>query len=140
MVSRGFFSELPRRNVFKVAVAYLVLSWLLIQVTDVVFPALHLPEWGVTFFVVLLAIGFVPALIFSWVYELTPEGLKKESEVDPNHSITANTGRRLNLITIGLLVLAICLVVADHLLLDRPNEIAATTETSGDTCPWRIPT
>ena len=101
MPEHGFLSELVRRNVFRVAIAYLVCGWLLLQVADVLFPALKLPDWSITLLVALLVIGLVPALIFSWVYELTPEGLKQQSEVDPAHSITPETGRRLNLITIG---------------------------------------
>ena len=121
MPSRGFFSELRRRNVFRVAIAYLVLSWLLIQVADVMFPALNLPEWSITFVIALLIIGFIPALIFSWVYELTPKGLKRESDVDRSQSITPETGRRLNLITIGLLVIGICVVFIDHFVLNQTN-------------------
>jgi TolB-like protein len=135
MPSKGFFSELRRRNVFRVAIAYLVLSWLLIQVADVMFPALNLPEWSITFVIALLMIGFIPALIFSWAYELTPEGLKRESDVDPKQSITPETGRRLNLITIGLLVVLICVVFIDHFLLDRSNQRAApvVVDTSPET-------
>jgi TolB-like protein len=125
MPSSGLLTELSRRNVFKVAIAYLVLGWLLIQVADVLFPALNLPGWSITLVVGLLIIGFIPALIFSWVYELTPEGLKRESEVDRTHSITAETGRRLNLITIGLLVIGICVVFLDHFLLDKTNQETA---------------
>jgi TolB-like protein len=125
MPSSGLFSELRRRNVFKVAIAYLVLSWLLIQVTDALFPALNLPDWSVTFVVGLLIIGFIPALIFSWVYELTPEGLKREPGVDPSQSITTETGRRLNLITIGLLVGVLCVVLVGRLLLDPSGESIA---------------
>ena len=83
-----FFEELKRRNVFRVAVAYLILSWVIIQVADIVFSAYQMPEWTVTLVVTLLALGFIPALIFSWVYELTPEGLKKDKDVVHDESIT----------------------------------------------------
>lgn len=125
MTSGGFFFELRRRNVFKVAIAYTILSWVLIQVADVLFPALNLPDWSIPLVVALLIIGFIPALLFSWVYELTPEGLKRESEVDPTQSATAETGRRLNLITIGLLSGVLCVVLVDHFLLDREDRVLA---------------
>jgi TolB-like protein/Tfp pilus assembly protein PilF len=141
MTSRSLWSEVKRRNVFKVAVAYLVLSWLLIQVSDVVFPALHLPDWSVTFVLALLAIGFLPALIFSWVYELTPEGLKRESEIEPSESITSETGRRLNLITIGLVILGISFVATNHYVFEREVEPASSIgvdEVSGQVIAWEV--
>ena len=78
----GFFQELKRRNVVKVGVAYLVAAWLLLQITDVLVPVLALPAWTARFIFLLLLVGFVPALIFAWAYELTPSGLKRESDVD----------------------------------------------------------
>ncbi len=87
MSANGFFSELKRRNVLKVAIAYLILSWLLVQVADVVFPALNLPDWSVTLVVALLLLGFLPILIFAWVYELTPEGLERTEDVGHGESI-----------------------------------------------------
>ena len=100
----SIFAELKRRNVFRVGVAYLVGGWFVLQIADVVFPALALPAWSVTLVTVLLAIGFLAALVVSWVYELTPEGLKRESEVDRAHSVTRETGRRLDLVTIAMVV------------------------------------
>jgi TolB-like protein len=126
MPEGSFLSELRRRNVSRVAVAYLVLSWLLVQAADVLFPALNLPDWSVTFVVALLTIGFLPALIFAWVYELTPDGLKLESEIEPAQSITAQTGRRLNFITIALVVVGIGVVLVDNLLFDQPEEEIST--------------
>ena len=76
----GFLGELKRRNVVKVATVYLLASWVLIQIAETTFPALHLPEWTVTFVVLLLAIFFPIALIFAWAFELTPEGLKRTGE------------------------------------------------------------
>ena len=116
MLSNGLFSELSRRNVFKVAIAYTVLSWLLIQVADVVFPALNLPEWSITMLLALLALGFVPVLVFAWVYELTPEGLKREEEVYAGQSITAETGRKINALIVVLLVVGIGAVILDRLV------------------------
>lgn len=88
----SFFKELKRRNVFKVAAAYIIVSWLLLQISDTLVPALHLPDWfhsGVAF---VLILGFPLAMIFAWAYEITPEGLKKEKEVDKSQSVTQTTG------------------------------------------------
>ena len=74
----SLFNELKRRNVFRVAAAYLVIGWLLLQVADTVVPALHLPGWIISALTLLLLLGFIPTVLFSWAYELTPEGLKKE--------------------------------------------------------------
>ncbi len=98
--------------------AYLVFGWLVLQIADVLFPALHLPEWTITLISVLLAMGFIPALIVSWVYELTPDGLKRESEVDRSQSLTRETSRRLDLITIGMLVLVLAVILVDRTLLE----------------------
>ena len=104
---RGFLSELKRRNVFRVAAAYAVVGWLLIEVSDTVFPRLGLPEWTVTFVIALLAIGFPVALFLAWAYELTPEGVKKTGEVRPAESITPITGRKLDFVIIGVLAVAL---------------------------------
>src|SRR5215510_8713294 len=103
----NLFGELKRRNVFRVAAAYLVLAWLLIQVGATLLPMFGAPEWVLRVLVMMLAAGFVAALLFSWIYELTPEGLKREHEVDRNASITHHTGRKLDIAVIAMLVLAI---------------------------------
>ena len=90
----SFVSELKRRNIFRVAVLYGVVAWVLIQVVDVVMPRLGIPEWGVTLVIVLLVIGFPVAMIFAWAFELTPEGIKRTGEVDPEASITPHTGQK----------------------------------------------
>jgi TolB-like protein/Tfp pilus assembly protein PilF len=107
----SLFSELKRRNVFKVAVAYVVVAWLLLQISDTLVPALRLPEWfhsGVAF---LLIMGFPVAIIFAWAYELTPEGLKREKEVDRSRSITRETGQKLNFGIIAALTIGIMLLL-----------------------------
>ena len=109
----SFFTELRRRNVLRVGIAYAVVAWLLLQVSDTLVPALHLPEWfhsGVAF---LLILGFPIALIFAWAFELTSEGLKKEKEVDRSQSITHVTGRKLDFIIIGVMAVAIAYFVFD---------------------------
>src|SRR3954447_707604 len=106
MSERNFFAELKRRNVYKVAVAYAVAAWLLIQVATQVFPFFEIPNWAVRLVVVLLALGFPVALILAWAFEITPEGIKRESEIGPNESITRHTGHKIIAITIALAVVA----------------------------------
>src|SRR4051794_549256 len=106
-----FLAELKRRNVYKVAVAYAVVAWLLIQAASILFPAFDAPPWVMKVFIVLIALGFLPALVFSWAFEITPEGIKRESEVAPNESITGRTGRKLIGIIVTLAVIAVGLFV-----------------------------
>ena len=103
----SFFAELRRRNVFKVGIAYVVASWLLLQLTEVLTELLELTTDVGKIVIVLLIVGFVPALIFAWAFELTPEGLKKEKDVDRSQSITHKTGRKLDFFIIGVLALAL---------------------------------
>ncbi|MGI9263293.1 MAG: hypothetical protein ACR2QU_00095 [Gammaproteobacteria bacterium] len=107
----GIYQELRRRNVFRVAMVYLIASWILIQIAETTFPALNLPDWTVTFVVVLLAMGFPIAVIFAWAFELTPEGLKKTAHVNPTESVTQSTGQRINYMIIGSLVFAVLVLV-----------------------------
>lgn len=127
----SLFSELKRRNVFRVAIAYLAVAWLLTEVASTLFPVFDIPDWGVRFVVAVLALGFIPALVFSWIYELTPEGLKRERDVVRETSITHVTGKRLDLFTIALIVVAVLFIVADRLWLapwleGRPTPPALT--------------
>ena len=117
----SLFNELKRRNVFRVGIAYLVATWLLIQVTDIVFPRIGLPDSAVTLVIALLFIGFIPSLIFAWAFELTPEGLKKEKDVDRSQSITHKTGRKLDFFIIGILALAVVYLLTDKLWLQEPG-------------------
>jgi len=103
----SFFEELKRRNVVRVGIAYAVFAWVLLQVLDVVGEILELPAWGGKMILVALVIGFFLALIFAWVYEMTPEGLKKEKEVDRSQSITPATGRKLNAAIIVMMAVAL---------------------------------
>ena len=111
----SLYHELKRRNVFRVAIAYLALAWLLTEVSGTLFPAFGIPDWGVRFVVIVFALGFVPALIISWVYELTPEGIKREKEVVRDASITHLTAKRLDVFTIGLIVVALAFILTDRL-------------------------
>ncbi len=107
----SFFAELKRRNVYKVAVAYAVVSWLLIQVATQVFPFFEIPNWAVRLVVLLLILGFPVALILSWAFEITPEGIKRESEVAHEQSTARHTGRRIVGLTIVVAVIAAGLLV-----------------------------
>lgn len=116
------FDELKRRNVFRVAVAYLVSGWLVLQVVDVVIGNIGAPRWVFSVFLLAGVVFFLPVLFFSWAYELTPEGLKRESEVDRSQSVTSHTGRKLDLITIVMLI-----AVVGFVILERVMFPAATT-------------
>jgi len=127
----SLFNELKRRNVFKVAAAYIIVAWLSLQVSDTLVPALHLPEWfhsGVAF---ILILGFPVAIIFAWAFELTPEGLRRERKVDRAQSITHKTGRKLDFLIIGALVVALGYIAYDKFVLDPSRDaelVQATTE------------
>ena len=103
----SFFEELKRRNVVRVGIAYIVASWLILQLTEVLVELLDLPDVAGRFVILLLIIGFVPALIFAWAFEMTPEGIKKEKDVDRSKSITRKTGRKLDFTVIGIMALAL---------------------------------
>jgi TolB-like protein/Flp pilus assembly protein TadD len=120
----SFFAELKRRNVIRVAIGYLAVSWLLLQAGSLVFGLLDLPNSVPRGLFALLIIGFLPALVFSWVYELTPEGLKRTSEVDRGDSITHLTGRKLDYLVIGVLAAAVALLLVDKFALAPRREAA----------------
>ena len=107
----NFFAELKRRNVYKVAVAYAVVAWLLIQAASIFFPAFDAPPWVMKIFIIVIIFGFPVALIFSWAFEITPEGIKLESEIEPNKSIKRRTGRKIVAMTIALAIVAAGLFV-----------------------------
>ncbi len=115
-------SELRRRNVFRMAVLYAVAAWLIMQVAGVLIDLAKLPDWIGTTILWLLAVGFPIALIFSWFYEITPEGLRLEKDVDPAESITHVTGRRLDFIVISLLCAAVILFAYDKWWIGPPPE------------------
>ena len=110
----SLFAELKRRNVFRVGAAYVVVSWLLLQVVDVVSPILELPDWIAKLVLLIIAIGFIPTLVFAWAFEMTPEGVKREKDVDRAQSVTRQTGQKLNRVIIGVLVLVILMMVAER--------------------------
>jgi TolB-like protein len=128
----NLLSELKRRNVFRVAIAYLITAWLLIQLADILIPMLALPEWVARLVLLLLVILFVPTLIAAWALELTPEGLKLEKDVDRSGSITPTTGKKLNTITIGLLALAVVVLLVDKFYLGADSLPAADSVALAD--------
>src|SRR3981081_1854482 len=120
----NLFAELKRRNVIRFAGLYLVGAWLLVQVSSTVLPMFGAPDWLPRSVVILLALGFVPALIFSWVFELTPQGLKRDEDVRPEESIAPQTARRMNRMIMAVLVLALGYFAFDKFVLNPKREAA----------------
>ena len=116
---RSFFSELRRRNVFRVALTYAVVAWLLIEIASVLLPLVDAPESIITAFVVLLALGFAVALFISWEFEMTPEGLKRTQDLSPDEVIPYWSRRKFAKFIIGVAGTAFCLS-AYHLLFPAP--------------------
>ena len=116
----SLFNELKRRNVIRVGAAYLVAAWVLLQIGDVLIGILELPASIGKVLVLILALGFPLTLIFAWAFELTPEGLKAEADIDRSESVTSVTAKKLDVITIGLVVVALSVFLADRFLLSQP--------------------
>ena len=124
----SLFNELKRRNVFRVGVAYIVVAWLVAQVLQLVFESFGTPDWVMKTILVLLATGLPLALFFAWAFEMTPEGIKREHEIDRSQSITSQTGKKLNLTIITVMALALAYFAFDKFVVSE-REIAITTET-----------
>lgn len=118
----SFFAELKRRNVVRVGLAYIVISWLLAQVAEFAFENFGAPEWVLKTFVVLLLLGLPLVLFFAWAFELTPEGVKREKDVDRSQSITPQTGQKLNRLTFVVMALAIAYFAFDKFVLSNVQE------------------
>lgn len=112
----SFFQELKRRNVFRVGVAYLLAAWVLLQAADFVLQVIAAPGWILQVFVLAAAIGLPVVLVFSWVFEMTPEGIKRESQIDRSKSITPNTGHKLDRVIIVFLAVAVVILLADRFI------------------------
>ncbi len=125
----NFFSELKRRNVYKVAVAYAVVAWLTIQAASIFLPAFNAPQWAMQIVILVVVVGFPIALVFSWAFEITPEGIVRESTVQADESITHHTGRKLVALTIVLAVVAVGLFVF-QLIRARSTPPSAATITN----------
>lgn len=115
-------AELKRRNVWRVAITYLAAAWLLIEVADTIFPRLGLDDTMVTNVIVVLAIGFIPALILSWFFELTPEGFKRDSDVDPATPVAPRTSKTADRLIILMLIMAVGLLAVDKFVLDPARD------------------
>jgi len=126
----SFFEELKRRNVVRVGIAYIIASWLLLQLTEVLIELLDLPDVACRFVILLLLVGFVPALIFAWAFEMTPEGIKREKDVDRSQSITKRTGHKMDRSIIAVLVLALVYFVYDKFQAEEPAAANLAVETS----------
>jgi len=128
----SFISELKRRNVFKVGIAYVITAWLILQVADIVLDNISAPEWLMKAVMLLLAIGLPMALLFAWAFELTPEGLKREKDVDRTQSITHVTGRKLDRTIIVILALALGYFAWDKYHTGSENHFPATANETSD--------
>jgi TolB-like protein/Flp pilus assembly protein TadD len=133
---RNFFAELKRRNVYKVAIAYAVVAWLLIQVATQVFPFFEIPNWAVRLVVLLLVIGFPVALILAWAFELTPEGIKRAEDVDLSKSVTRKTGRKLDFFIIAVLLLVIGILLFQRLHPNVSPAVSSSLEKSIAVLPF----
>jgi TolB-like protein/Tfp pilus assembly protein PilF len=136
-MQRGLFFELRRRNVFRAGAFYVAATWALAQGIAQLGPAAGLPEWATRWFLVAAVVGFPFWLAFAWFYEFTPEGLKRESEVEPLDSITRHTGRKLDFAIIGVLAVAVVLLLTDRFVLHHGvNEEVAPEEHSIAVLPF----
>jgi len=125
----NFFDELKRRNVIRVGIAYVVVAWLIMQFADVVLNNIEAPGWVFQVIMLVLAIGFPVVIIFAWAFEMTPEGIKKERDVDRSQSIAAMTGRKLDRMIIGIMAVVIAFLVLDRFVLrDESGETPAAIE------------
>lgn len=124
----SFFNELKRRNVVRAGIAYAVVAWIIAQVAEFLFESFKAPPWVLQVLVVLLVLGLPLVLLFSWVYELTPEGVKREKDVDRSESITHVTGRRLNIVIALTLSLAVALLLAERYV-PRPGDAVSNPAT-----------
>jgi TolB-like protein/tetratricopeptide (TPR) repeat protein len=127
----SLFQELKRRNVFKVVTGYVILGWLVLQIGDVLVPTLNLPEWTMAFLLIVGVLGFPFVVFFAWAFEITPEGLKRDHEVNPNESITDDTGRKIDFVIIGLMAVALSYFIYESRFetdSDKPTQLANSTE------------
>ena len=125
----SLFEELKRRNVFRVAIAYIAVAWLIIQVADIALENFGAPDWVMKTLIFVLAIGFPVAVLFAWAYEMTPEGIKREKDVDRSRSITQQTGQKLNRMIIGVLLAAVAFLLIDKFM---PSDVAPAPAATND--------
>src|SRR5881409_2446854 len=133
---RNFFAELKRRNVYKVAIAYAVVAWLLMQVASQIFPFFEIPNWAVRLVVLLLIIGFPVAMILAWAFELTPEGIKRSEDVHLGKSVRRKTGRKLDFFIIAVLLLVIGILLFQRLHPNVSPAVSSSPEKSIAVLPF----
>ena len=121
----SFFNELKRRNVFKVGISYIVMVWLVMQVADIILNNVVAPGWVFHVLLLFLAVGFPFAIFFAWAFELTPDGLKREHEIDRSQSITPHTGKKLNNLIVAVMALALAYFVYDKFVVSAGRETVA---------------
>ncbi len=126
-VIMSFIDQLKRRNVFRVGIAYLIVAWLIAQVTELALDSFAAPDWVMKTVLFLLVIGFPLALFLAWAFELTPDGVKFEKDVDRSESNTRLSGRKFDFAIIGLLLLAVAYLVVDNYVLDDATDRLAET-------------
>ncbi|HET9484611.1 MAG TPA: hypothetical protein VFO79_11695 [Xanthomonadales bacterium] len=127
----AFLAELKRRNVIRMAGLYLIGAWLIVQVSETLLPIFGTPDWVLKTLVLLLALGFVPALVFAWVFELTPEGLKRDRDVPVEQSVAPRTGRRMDRVIIALLLVALGFFAFERFALAPRHDDAPTVSSKG---------
>ena len=118
----SFFEELKRRNVFRVGLAYGIASWFVLQVADLVLNNIGAPTWVIQALMLLVGMGFVAALIIAWAYEMTPEGIKREADVNRDDSVTQLTAKKLDSITLAAVMILISFMLLDRFVLERPEK------------------
>jgi TolB-like protein/Tfp pilus assembly protein PilF len=125
----NFFDELKRRNVFRVGIAYGIAAWFVLQVADLVLENIEAPHWVIQTLMLFVGLGFVAALIIAWAYELTPEGIKREADVVRDESITHQTARKLNSITLIAVFVLLGFMVLDRFVFERRSVPVSSPET-----------
>ncbi len=135
MTTMSFFAELKNRNVLRVAAAYIVVAWLVIQVVETIFPVYGLSDAAIRLVIMLLAIGLIPVVVFAWAFELTPEGFKKEKDIDRSQPTKARTAKTLDRVIMVVLALALAYFAFDKFVLSESREasIAETARQEGRT-------
>lgn len=113
----SLIAELKRRNVMRVAIAYGIVGWLLAQIADLLFGTFGAPDWVLQAFVVVLFLGFPVALLLAWAFELTPDGIKRESSATAGEPVTRQPGRKLDVFIIGVLAIAVVFLLVDRFFL-----------------------
>jgi TolB-like protein/Tfp pilus assembly protein PilF len=133
---KSFVGELKRRNVYKVAIAYAVIAWLLMQIASQIFPLFEIPNWAVRLVVLLLILGFPIALVLAWAFELTPEGIKRTEDVDVGKSIRRKTGRKLDFLIIAILLLVIAVLLFQRFHPNVSRAVSSSIEKSIAVMPF----